>query len=50
MVESTQAKAQADEEEQTEKNFIEDPAILDKFKAAAVITDGRNFICFSFTT
>lgn len=27
--------------EQNDKSFVEDPAILDKFKAAAQITDGE---------
>lgn len=30
-----------DEEEFTDKSFIEDQSILDKFKAAAAITDGK---------
>ena len=29
------------EEEYVEKSFIEEPAILDKYKAAAVIADGK---------
>lgn len=40
MVEATQAQAHSDEEQHTDKNFCEDPAILEKFKAAAAITDG----------
>ena len=28
-----------------QKTFIDEPAILDKFKAAAVITDGKLFSC-----
>ena len=35
MVETTQA------EEHEEKTFIQDPAQLDKFKAAALITNGK---------
>jgi hypothetical protein len=40
MVEATQAHEHSDEET-GQKNFIEDPAILDKFKAASAITDGK---------
>ena len=42
MVEATQ---QHEEDQDTvQKNFTEDPAILDKFKAASVITDGTFFL------
>lgn len=41
MVESHAEKTE--EKETEDKNFTEDPAILDKFKAASVITDGRHF-------
>ena len=38
---------EAHEEEQydmeNDKSFIEEPAILDKYKAAAVIADGKSF-------
>jgi len=37
MVEATHDQQDGEPEEQ--KTFIEDPAILDKFKAAALITD-----------
>jgi hypothetical protein len=40
MVEATQAQGQSDDENTVQKNFTEDPAILDKFKAASLITDG----------
>ncbi len=30
-----------DYEEEHDKTFIEEPAILDKFKAAAAVTDGE---------
>lgn len=40
MVEATQAQGHSSDEEHVQKNFIEDPAILDKLKAASVITDG----------
>jgi len=30
------------DDETPDKTFIEEPAILDKFKAAALITDGKN--------
>jgi len=40
MVEATHAQEHSDEGEHVEKNFTEDPAILDKFKAASLITDG----------
>ena len=34
---------EGDEQDQEEqKTFIDEPAILDKFKAAAVITDGKS--------
>lgn len=36
MVEATHAE---DGEPEEQKSFIEDPAILDKFKAASLITD-----------
>jgi hypothetical protein len=44
MVEATQAQGHSDEEETQQKNFVEDPAILEKFRAAAVITDGMSRI------
>lgn len=46
MVEATQAQEHSDEGERVEKNFTEDPAILDKFKAASLITDGTSFCLF----
>lgn len=36
----------ASDEESHDKTFIEEPAILDKFKAAAQITDGKYFYSF----
>ena len=27
--------------QESEKNFLEEPAILDKYKAAAAVTDGK---------
>ena len=39
MVEANEEQDMNREEEQ--KSFVEEPAILDKFKAAAVITDGK---------
>lgn len=39
MVEATHDKQDGEPEEQ--KTFVEDPAILDKFKAAALISDGK---------
>jgi hypothetical protein len=47
MVEATQAQGQSDDEQTVQKNFTEDPAILDKFKAASLITDGtyRLYFC-----
>jgi len=38
MVEKTQDQPEDIEQQQT---FVEQPAILDKFKAAALITDGK---------
>ena len=40
MVEANENYDDAGQEEQ--KTFMEEPAILDKFKAAAVITDGKS--------
>ena len=31
-----------DFEQEEQKTFVDEPAILDKFKAAAVITDGKS--------
>lgn len=33
---------EADEYAEAEKSFVEEPAILDKYKAAAGITDGKH--------
>ncbi len=40
MVESTQKNDKQEEEEEEDKTFLEQPDILDKIKAAALITDG----------
>ena len=45
MVEANPDAEQYEMEE--EKTFLEEPAILDKYKAAAVITDGKQII-YSF--
>jgi hypothetical protein len=46
-----EAAAQASDEEVQDQSFLEVPAILDKFKAAAQIADGMqlNFIPVTFT-
>ena len=35
-------EAQNNEDELQDKTFIEEPAILDKYKAAALIADGKS--------
>ena len=47
MVEARPEEDQYDEMEE-EKTFLEEPAILDKYKAAAVITDGKQLDHFWF--
>ena len=46
MVEAT--KEHSDGEPEEMKTFVEDPAILDKFKAAALITDGMLLLATYF--
>ena len=41
MVEANPEIEDQEQEQEEQKTFIDEPAILDKFKAAAVITDGK---------
>lgn len=41
MVEANTAPEEYDYEPEEQKTFIDEPAILDKFKAASLITDGK---------
>ena len=42
MVEANPEIEEGEQEQEEQKTFIDEPAILDKFKAAAVITDGKS--------
>ena len=42
MVEANPEYEGEEQEQEEQKTFIDEPAILDKFKAAAVITDGKS--------